>query len=51
MTFKPTNTHQLRTVLLIRKWTGMISDEGYILRSISSHVHFGSNLHTASISA
>ena len=28
----------------------MISDEGYILRSISRHGHFGENLHPASIS-
>ena len=28
----------------------MISDEGYILRSINRHGHFGSNLHLASIS-
>ena len=28
----------------------MISDEGYILRSISKHGHFGGNLHPASIS-
>ena len=27
----------------------MISDEGYILRSISRHGHFGINLHPASI--
>ena len=28
----------------------MISDEGYILRSISRHGHIGKNLHPASIS-
>lgn len=28
----------------------MISDEGYILRSINRHGHFGNNLHPASIS-
>ena len=28
----------------------MISDEGYILRSINRHGHLGSNLHPASIS-
>ena len=28
----------------------MISDEGYILRSISRHGHFGNNLHPASVS-
>jgi hypothetical protein len=28
----------------------MISDEGYILRSINRHGHFGDNLHPASIS-
>ena len=28
----------------------MISDEGYILRSINRHGHFGSNLHPASVS-
>ena len=27
----------------------MISDEGYILRSINRHGHFGGNLHPASI--
>ena len=35
---------------LLEKWRSMISDEGYILRSISRHGHFGSNLHPASIS-
>ena len=28
----------------------MISDEGYILRSISRHGHIGNNLHPASVS-
>ena len=28
----------------------MIRDEGYILRSINRHGHFGNNLHSASIS-
>jgi hypothetical protein len=28
----------------------MISDEGYILRSINRHGHIGENLHSASIS-
>ena len=28
----------------------MISDEGYILRSINRYGHFGKNLHSASIS-
>ena len=28
----------------------MISDEGYILRSINRHGHFGNNLHPASVS-
>jgi len=31
-------------------WRSMISDEGYILRSINRHGHFGNNLHPASIS-
>ena len=28
----------------------MISDEGYSLRSINRHGHFGNNLHSASVS-
>jgi len=35
---------------LLEKWRGMISDEGYILRSISKHGYFGRDLHPASIS-
>jgi len=35
---------------LLEKWRTMISDEGYILRSINRHGHIGSNLHPASIS-
>ena len=35
---------------LLEKWKSMISDEGYILRSINRHGHIGSNLHPASIS-
>ena len=35
---------------LLEKWRAMISDEGYILRSINRHGHFGSNLHPASVS-
>ena len=35
---------------LLEKWRSMISDEGYILRSISRHGHIGRNLHPASIS-
>ena len=35
---------------LLEKWRSMISDEGYILRSINRHGHIGSNLHPASIS-
>ena len=35
---------------LLEKWRRMISDEGYILRSINRHGHFGRNLHPASIS-
>ena len=35
---------------LLEKWKSMISDEGYILRSINRHEHFGNNLHPASIS-
>jgi integrase len=35
---------------LLEKWRSMISDEGYILRSISRHGNIGSILHPASIS-
>ena len=35
---------------LLEKWRSMMSDEGYILRSISRHGHFGENLHPASVS-
>ena len=35
---------------LLEKWRSMISDEGYILRSINRHGHIGRNLHPASIS-
>ena len=35
---------------LLEKWRSMISDEGYILRSINRHRHFGNNLHPASVS-
>jgi site-specific recombinase XerD len=35
---------------LLQKWRSMISDEGYILRSINRHGHFGNNLHPASVS-
>ena len=35
---------------LLEKWRSMISDEGYILRSISRHGHIGENLNPASIS-
>ena len=35
---------------LLEKWRTIISDEGYILRSISRHGHIGGNLHPASIS-
>ena len=35
---------------LLEKWRSMISNEGYILRSINRHGHIGSNLHPASIS-
>jgi integrase len=35
---------------LLEKWRSMIGDEGFILRSISRHGHFGENLHPASIS-
>ncbi len=35
---------------LLEKWRSMNSDEGYILRSINRHGHFGENLHPASIS-
>ena len=35
---------------LLEKWRTMISDEGYILRSINRHGHFGNNLNPASVS-
>ena len=35
---------------LLEKWRSMISDEGYILRSINRHGHFGNNLNPASVS-
>ena len=35
---------------LLEEWRSMISEEGYILRSINRHGHFGNNLHPASIS-
>ena len=35
---------------LLEIWRSMISDDGYILRSISRHWHFGEILHPASIS-
>jgi hypothetical protein len=35
---------------LLEKWRCMISDEGYILRSISRHRHIGNSLNPASIS-
>ena len=35
---------------LLEKWRSMISDEGYILRSINRHGHIGENLHPASVS-
>jgi integrase len=35
---------------LLEKWRSMISDEGFILRSINRHGHFGNNLHPASVS-
>ena len=35
---------------LLEKWRSMISDEGYILRSINRHGHIGLHLHPASIS-
>ena len=33
---------------LLEKWRSMISDEGYILRSISRHGHIGKNLQSIS---
>jgi len=36
---------------LLEKWRSMISDKGYILRSINRHEHSGNNLHPASISS
>lgn len=35
---------------LLEKWRSMISDEGYILRSINRYGHFGNSLHPASVS-
>jgi site-specific recombinase XerD len=35
---------------LLENWRSVISEEGYILRSINRHGHFGDNLHPASIS-
>jgi site-specific recombinase XerD len=35
---------------LLEKWRSMISDEGYILRSINRPGHIGNNLHPASVS-
>jgi len=35
---------------LLEKWRSIVSDEGYILRSINRHGYFGNNLHSASIS-
>jgi site-specific recombinase XerD len=35
---------------LLEKWRNLVSDEGYILRSISRHGHIGNDLHPASIS-
>jgi integrase len=35
---------------LVEKWGSLVSDEGYILRSINRHGHIGNNLHPASIS-
>ncbi len=35
---------------LLEKWRTIISEEGYILRSINKHGHFGRNLHPASVS-
>jgi integrase len=35
---------------LLEKWRSLVSDEGYILRSINRHGHIGNNLHPASIS-
>ena len=35
---------------LLEKWRSMISDEGYILRSINRHGHVENNLHPASVS-
>jgi len=34
---------------LLEKWRSIITDEGYILRSINRHWHFGNQLHPASI--
>ena len=35
---------------LLEIWRSLVSDEGYILRSISRHGHIGNNLHPASVS-
>ena len=34
---------------LLEKWRSMIGDEGYILRSVNRHGHFGNNLHPANV--
>ena len=35
---------------VLENWRTIISEEGYILRSINKHGHFGTNLHPASVS-
>ena len=35
---------------LLENWSTIISDESYILRSVSRHGHIGNHLHPASIS-
>jgi integrase len=35
---------------LIEKWEGIVCNEGYVLRSINKHGHFGDSLNPASIS-
>ena len=35
---------------LLKKWEGIVGDEGYILRSINKHGHIGDNLNPASVS-
>jgi hypothetical protein len=58
LTFSKTDQFRTRKILpvsqdlfnLLEKWSSMITDAGYILRSINRHGHIGNYLHPASIS-